>query len=109
MPGPEQQPKTNGLKRALTAFGRSILWLLRLPLRLLALPFNRELAKLRSQIRAYGEGSIEATSMVGAELRNVSRVLDEELPAIRRRIEALEVELADTKEKLEESAADRQS
>jgi len=76
---------------------------LRLPLRLLALPFNRELSKLRSEIRAYGEGSLEATTMVGNELRSISRALEEELPLLQERIEALERELEEIRREREPS------
>jgi transposase len=76
---------------------------LKLPLRLLALPFNRELSKLRSEIRAYGEGSLEATTMVGSELRSIARALDEELPLMQARIEALERELEEIKRESEPS------
>jgi hypothetical protein len=53
-------------------------------------PLRDELANLRAQIRAYGEGSIETTSAIGSELRNLSQQLDERLPELERRIEALE-------------------
>ena len=97
MPDPEQRSAAASLRDGLAAVGRGILWVLWLPLRLLALPFNRELSKLRSEIRAFGEGSIEATTMVGAELRSISGKLEEELPRLRARIEALERELAEAR------------
>jgi hypothetical protein len=94
MPEAERKGSRSVLRGAVASVGLAIAWLLRQPLRLLALPFNRELAKLRGQIRAYGEGSIEATSTVGTELRSISATLEEELPELRKRIEAIERELA---------------
>jgi hypothetical protein len=103
MPDPELRSPAAPIGNALAAVGRSILWMLRLPLRLLALPFNRELSKLRSEIRAYGEGSLEATTMVGSELRSISRALEEELPLLQERIEALERELEEIRREREPS------
>jgi hypothetical protein len=101
MPDSEHRSPASSLGHALAAVGRSILWVLRLPLRLLALPFNRELSKLRSEIRAYGEGSLEATTMVGGELRGISRALEEELPRLQERIEILERELEEIRRERE--------
>ena len=103
MPDGERTSVADSLGAALRTVGRAILWVLWLPLRLFALPFNRELSKLRSQIRAYGEGSIEATTLVGAELQSISRALEEELPRLRERIEALERELAEVRDQREPS------
>jgi hypothetical protein len=103
MPDPEHRTPAYSVGGGLAAVGRSILWVLQLPLRLLALPFNRELSKLRSEIRAYGEGSLEATTMVGSELRSISRALEEELPLLQERIDALERELEEIRREREPS------
>jgi hypothetical protein len=89
-----QQQEAGPLRRLLTAAVRPFAQLAVSALRYLTRPLINELSNLRAQMRAYAEGSIETTSAIGSQLRKISQQLDEQLPALERRIAALEARSA---------------